>query len=348
MRRYLQAAKASVTLVFLKLATKYPHIADIYYCFNSSYRREHVASVHAKLKSLKAERSTYLEDSSMYALRRHIHRLEKGLIMRPQRDVFALEYIEETVALYSGLVQLDGDRNEGHELLLDWAHQVLGEYFDCVKPIEKLVKLKEEFIVYAKLCPQNKGNRKPFKRKQDPLEISYDNLYELAMRRRSVRWYEDKPVPRNLIDKAIEIARQSPSACNRLPYEFRVIDNVELAHEVTSLALGASGFSRNVPCVVALIGKLGALPAEADRHIIYIDASLALMAFLFALEVQGVSTCCINWRDVAEQEEKAKKRLLLKEDERIVVFVSMGFPDPDGMVPYSQKRSLDEIRTYFS
>ena len=70
------------------------------------------------------------------------------------------------------------------------------------------------------------------------------------------------------------------------------------------------------------------------------------MAFQFALEVQGVSSCCINWPDVNVKEKEMAKALSLLPDERVVMCMSIGFPDPEGEVPFSQKRCLDDLRVY--
>ena len=43
-------------------------------------------------------RTTHVE------LRRNVHRLEKGLTMRPRRDVFARDYITETIEFYEAAV----------------------------------------------------------------------------------------------------------------------------------------------------------------------------------------------------------------------------------------------------
>jgi nitroreductase len=95
-----------------------------------------------------------------------------------------------------------------------------------------------------------------------------------------------------------------------------------------------------------LVGRLRAYFDPRDRHVIYIDASLAAMAFQFALEVQGVGSCCINWPDVRDREQKIGQLLGLAPDERVIMLISFGYPDPTGLVPYSQKKSLDELRRY--
>ena len=124
----------------------------------------------------------------------------------------------------------------------------------------------------------------------EPPPVKYEELLELARRRRSVRWFLPKPVPREMIDRAIAVAALSPSACNLQPFEFRVFDDAELTQKVASIPMGTVGFRHNFPAIVVLIGKLYAWFSEPDRHLIYIDASLAAAAFLFGLEAQGLGS----------------------------------------------------------
>jgi hypothetical protein len=63
-------------------------------------------------------------------LRRNIHRLEKGLCMRPRRDIFGQDYIGETVDFYA--LALAGIRNDPESFdatEIQWAHDVLRTYF---------------------------------------------------------------------------------------------------------------------------------------------------------------------------------------------------------------------------
>jgi nitroreductase len=70
------------------------------------------------------------------------------------------------------------------------------------------------------------------------------------------------------------------------------------------------------------------------------------MAFQFALEVQGIGSCCINFPDVPGPEMAMAKALHLAPDERPIMLISFGYPDPAGEVPFSQKKSIDELRRY--
>lgn len=326
-------------LILLLVGTS-PLLSSLYYAFISpQFRREHHAVIKGKLaynKSLKSSNNNY------YQLRRNIHRLEKGLIMKPRRDVFALDYIEETVQNYSQLVKENANPLQNQDL--NWAHDVLNEYFKVTGSNPVIEKSK---TIFLSVNPLNQElNRIPYLRDNKPLSISYEEFLELCYRRRSVRWYEQKPVPRELIDKAIIAASLSPSACNRQPFEFRVFDEPELVKQVSSIPGGTKGFAHNFPMIIVVIGQLKAYFSERDRHVIYIDASLASMSLMYGLEILGLSSCPINWPDVDEFENKMKSLLNLTDDERPIMLISVGFPDNQGLVPYSQKKILEKLRRY--
>ena len=87
----------------LWLSARSGFLAGIHYSlFSNAFRREHMAVARGIRSYYQVlNRST---DTSVF-LRRNIHRLEKGLIMRPRRGQFASEYIQATVKEYSRLLQ---------------------------------------------------------------------------------------------------------------------------------------------------------------------------------------------------------------------------------------------------
>lgn len=334
--------KIKLTYFLLKLAVKSEFLSSLYYgLFSKAFAKEHFGCIYGQLK--------YLEESqtpkeSQYCLRRNIHRLEKGLLMRPRRNIFAVDYITETFHSYEKVLEASDMSSNLNELT--WAYDVLLEYFTVVGSHPIIDEVRNKFF---DLKPINKAevSRIPYKRDiSRPCSVSYENLLELSHRRRSVRWYLQKPVPRELIDKAVAIAALSPSACNRQPFEFRIFDEPEIVKKVASIPMGTQGFSHNFPVVVVVVGKLRAYFSERDRHVIYIDGSLASMSFMYALETLGLSSCPINWPDIAQKEREMAQLLKLEPDERPIMLISLGYPDPDGMVAYSQKKSLNQICSY--
>ncbi len=329
-----------------KFAARAKPIASAYYALLSrQFRREERAVLAGKAKYHSDLREN---DANIFLMRRNVHRLEKGLTMQPRRAIFAKNYILETVNVYRKLVAEPARSLESSGDSLTWAYDVFTEYFATVDPDPVVDHAREIFgkcSVPAVNCVSDR-KRIPYKRILDEQPVSYEQMERLAIRRRSVRWFEQKPVPRQLLDKAFTIAGLSPSACNRQPFRFLVFDDSELVSEVASLPGGTSGFKHNIPVMVVILGTLDAFYSEKDRHVPYIDGSLAAMSFAFALETLGLGSCIFNWPDVDSHEIRAEKVLALKPYERPIFFMGVGYPDPEAKVAYSQKRPLEVIREY--
>ena len=343
------------------IKTSYSEFNRVFYGFVSSNRL--IATVFFILTpfGFNRERFAFLKGRAQYYqnlkttninnahLRRNIHRLEKALIMEPRRSKFALNYIWETIRFYENILAknnsgaLSVDRKE-----LSWSRDVLTTYFSTVELDDTTTKLKQRFLAASKqLPPSHEPPHVPFLRKNSPENpISYEDMLQLSMRRRSVRWFQDKKVPRTLIDKALLIARQSPSACNRQPFEYRIFDNPEIVQKVASIPMGADGYSHNIQCIAVLVGKQDNFFSPRDRHVIYIDASLSAMAFMFGLETVGLSSSVINWPDFEPLEIKMQKTLGLNSHERVVMLIAIGYAREDGGIPYSEKKSLNSLRRY--
>lgn len=325
-------SKTKINFVLIKIFSKNYFLASLYYfVLSKEFYREQRSVL---LGRIVYKRSLNEIKESCALLRRNIHRLEKGLIMKPRRDIFAEAYIGETVdcynkALRSKLLCIEERR---------WAHDVLTQYFYVVKANKQISIAKQNFKQSKMFNVQN--SYIPYQYKDLPeSRVNYDQLYNLFQRRRSVRWYKPISVPENLIKQAVNAATLAPSACNRQPYNFFVVNNNDQATEVAELAMGTTGWSENIQCIIAVIGDLSAYPSERDRHVIYIDSSLAAMQLMLAFEVLGLSSCPINWPDVESREKLISKKLNLPYHKRVVMLISVGYAEPDGGIPFSQKKN---------
>ncbi|MEJ1973805.1 MAG: nitroreductase family protein [Lacunisphaera sp.] len=168
----------------------------------------------------------------------------------------------------------------------------------------------------------------------------------MGQRRRAGRWFLPKAADRASIDHVMQVALLAPSVCNRQPFEFRIFDDRALVKKVIEIPFGLAGYGHNVPVVAVVVGQQRHFFDERDRHLIYIDSSLAVMGFLLALETLGLSSCCVNWPDIESQEKEMASLLGLSPDERPVMLLAIGYPDLDGMVANSTKKSLSQLRHF--
>ncbi len=84
---------------------------------------------------------------------------------------------------------------------------------------------------------------------------------------------------------------------------------------------------------------------ENGSRTIYIDASLAAMNFMMALETMGLSSCPINWPDIEEREQLIAKEFNLQPSEKGIMFISIGYPLNKGGIPFSAKKSVEQVTT---
>lgn len=272
-----------------------------------------------------------------FQLRRNIHRLEKAMVMRPLRPIFATEYIGETVRLYLlATRQDDYDKKE-----IQWAESVLKYYFDMVGENDEIALARNKFLkslnvprdkIFAEVSIESEN--------RNFCPILFEDLKSLITRRKSIRWYRDKKIDLDTLKKCLSVAVEAPSACNRLPYRFIATVNRDKAQEIASCAMGTSGWLDNIPAVIVVVGDLSAYSEPRDRHGIYIDSSLAVMQLLLALEIEGVSSCIVNWPEIEEREVRISKMLDLKAFERVICLVTIGYPLEEGGTPSSVKRDL--------
>ncbi|WP_440708387.1 nitroreductase family protein [Herbiconiux sp. YIM B11900] len=317
----------------------------IYYRLVSEAFGREESAVDAGIAAYHATLGTGRE---LYTLRRNVHMLEKGLTMRPRRDEFALSYIGSTVGAFAKVHQLGAESGVGVDESR-WMHTVLTQYFEATgaSTHPKIERLRGTFSGLSPLSPTAVSIASgPHHPRPSRPAVSVDALRELAENRRSVRWFTGEPVDRDLVDAAVAIAAESPTACNRQPYRFQIFDDPESVGRVAAIPMGTAGYGEQLSGIIVIVGDMSAFFDERDRHLIYIDSCLAAMGLIYGLEAQGVESCCINWPDLPDRDKAMADLLGLASHERVVMLVAYGHADPSGLVPYSAKRPLDAVRTF--
>ena len=158
------------------------------------------------------------------------------------------------------------------------------------------------------------------------------NVYEAAITRRSIRRFEDKPVPYEVLEKCVDAGRLAPSGRNQQVCEFVIVDDKTLLPEMFANIGGSvklppeKGGPRpeNTPkaYTIILINKSREVDANRRRITLYDVGMAAENIILTALE-EGLGCCPV----MMFQEEGVKKALNLPEDYDIGLVIVMGYPD---------------------
>jgi nitroreductase len=179
--------------------------------------------------------------------------------------------------------------------------------------------------------------------------INGDELMDLFHTRQSDRAYNDKPVPRMLIERCIEASRLAPSACNSQPWKFVVVDDPALKNKIADATanrlLPLNHFTKQAPVHVVVVRENANLTSNLgstikDKKYPLIDIGIATEHFCLQAAAEGLGTCILGWFD-----ERAVKKLLgIPGNRRVELIITLGYPS--GSTREKRRKSLEEILRY--
>jgi nitroreductase len=171
-----------------------------------------------------------------------------------------------------------------------------------------------------------------------------NTVIEAIMQRRSIRAYQAKPVPRDMLRAVIEAANEAPSAMNSQPWRFVVVEDAEArkkllaaalpqAKKITELVKDADPeryemikkryaelpdpVYYSAPVVVFVIGR-GRYAAHS--------CPLACENMMLAAHSLGLGCCWVGFGSMVTEDAGARSLLELADDEVIFGPILIGYP----------------------
>ena len=154
------------------------------------------------------------------------------------------------------------------------------------------------------------------------------NFEEVLLKRRSIRRYKDNPIPREKILKILEAARIAPSASNKQPWHFIVVENKE-----TIKQLAKSEWAATAPLMIVGLADQDVSPNWCSN-----DLGIAFEHIALAATSLGLGTC---WMGQTGREDLIRKLLGIPDKLRPVAVMPIGVPDETPSP--KERKSLDDI-----
>jgi iodotyrosine deiodinase len=207
---------------------------------------------------------------------------------------------------------------------------------------------------------------------RDPQEIEARALAFLAemRRRRTVRDFSDRPVPRAVIEAAVRTAGTAPSGANQQPWTFACISDPAAKRRIRTAAeeeerafyagragaewldalahLGtdwAKPFLETAPWLIAIFGqRWGQGPGGDKIKHYYVPESVGIATgFLIAsLHQAGLATLTHTPSPMGFLNQICGR----PEHEKAYILLVVGYPTADCQVPVITKKPLDEIAVW--
>ena len=134
-------------------------------------------------------------------------------------------------------------------------------------------------------------------------KMDANTLIKLFEKRTSCRSYENRPVPRAMLEQLIEAARLAPSACNKQPWRFAVVTAPQTRQELISKAFLKGipmPWAKNAAALIALGIEKTTLthriaPKISGVEYPLLDAGIAGEHLILQAEALGLGSCWIGW-----------------------------------------------------
>ena len=193
---------------------------------------------------------------------------------------------------------------------------------------------------------------------------------EEMQRRRTVRHFSNRPVPREVIEECLLVAGGAPSGANLQPWHFVVVSDPRVKHEIRIAAeqeekefyhrraseewldaLAVIGtdehkpFLESAPCLIAVFGKNHSFLPDGRRvKNYYVNESVGIATgFLIAAVHQAG---LVSLTHTPSPMGFLNTILDITPDEKPFLILVVGYPAEDAQVPVIEKKPLDEIATF--
>ena len=161
------------------------------------------------------------------------------------------------------------------------------------------------------------------------------DVFEAIRNRRSIRRFEDRPVPDDIVKKIVEAGQWAPSACNRQQWKFIVIDSQEVKDNI--LKETAAYFIGKSPLLILVIYSNQTDNLEYKDHLL--SAAMAIQNMQLASHALGIGSCCVNNLPV---KSRLRKILDIPRSFDPVALLCMGYPKAIPK-PLKRKTSLEDL-----
>lgn len=163
---------------------------------------------------------------------------------------------------------------------------------------------------------------------------------EVLQKRRSVRRFQKKDVPEEIIRKILELANLAPSAGNLQAFKVAVVKDETVRKKLSRAALGQQSVAEApVDLVMCAVPEESAVKygERGERLYAIQDATIFAAYIQLAATDLGLSSVWVG----AFDEREISEILDLEEDMKPVAIIPIGFPDEEPA--RHERKSLDEI-----
>lgn len=158
-------------------------------------------------------------------------------------------------------------------------------------------------------------------------------MIEAIKTRRSIRQYKDKPIPKDVLEKLVDVGRFAPTARNVQPWEFIVITSPETLKKIGELAENARFVAQAAACIAIFC---------SDTKYYLEDGCAATQNILLAATALGIGSCWVAG-DKKPYCSQISNLLNVPQTFKLVSLIALGYPEAKNSFRLADKKSLEDV-----
>lgn len=156
---------------------------------------------------------------------------------------------------------------------------------------------------------------------------------ELLKKRRSIREYKDKAIPREALEQLVDAARYAPTARNIQPWQFIVITSQEALKKISELGENSRFVARAKACIAVFC---------ADTKYYLEDGCAATQNILLAATALELGSCWVAG-DKKPYCSQVSSLLNVPPAYKLVSLIALGYPESADSFKVAGKKDLSEV-----
>jgi len=195
-------------------------------------------------------------------------------------------------------------------------------------------------------------------------------FYEEMKRRRTVRQFSDRSVPREVIEDCLRTAATAPSGANLQPWSFIVVTDPAVKRQIRKEAekterefyhknatrkwvedLKLLGTNENKPflevapyLIVIFAQRYGLLPDGSKKSHYYVNESVGIAMGMLVTAVHHAGLVCLTY--TPSKMGFLNQILSRPSNERPFLILVVGYPAKDTVIPKIRKKSLTDVAEF--
>lgn len=271
---------------------------------------------------------------------REYHVIEKGLTMPQSRLGFGKELLISLCGACIDYITKYGTEDEQlkHALGVIFEYKHFHDIYKYSLDSE-IVKLIEDLNIIGNCLnrsPQIEITKKEFFSNASSPFLQFSNS------RSSVRNFSNENVAQEILLDILELARNTPSACNRQAWRTYIYSNKEQIDKILEIQGGNRGFGHLTNKLIVISGELGLFCGISERNQVFIDGGMYAMNLLYALQYYQIAACILNCSNSIQKDKQLRDFSQIKESEVFIAMVACGIPPDLFMIAASKRYGIDK------